>query len=92
MSFSRCCSGWSFSLLGPSSRSSSLVNSSPTEGAVIPLVLHLFLVVTEKLEVQPKAAIGLQSHDFTHLGQVSGLAVRRQAHHLVLVAVMRKTD
>ena len=58
----------------------------------VPLVVNAFAVVAEKVEVQCKGAVRLQLHDLAHLGQEIGLAVGRQSHDLVFVAVIGKAQ
>ena len=60
--------------------------------AVVPLVLDLLAVMPEAVEVQPKAPALLQRHDLAHRVEIRRLAVRRQSHHLVFVAVVRKAE
>ena len=57
-----------------------------------PLVVDLLLVVAEVGEIERKSAVPRQPHDPAHLVEVTRLAIGREPHHLVLVAVVRKTD
>src|SRR5215813_4122480 len=56
-----------------------------------PLVADLFLVVAEKSGVESIGAIVLKQDDPAHLCQEPWLPIGREPHHLVLIAVMRKT-
>ena len=49
-------------------------------------------MMAEELEVQFEGAIALQAHDPTHLLEKLWLAVRRQSHDFVFVAVVRKAE
>ena len=60
--------------------------------AVLPCVLEFLAVMAEAREIQREAAIALEPHDAAHGLEVFRLAVGRQAHHLVFVAVVRKAD
>src|SRR5688572_17643514 len=47
--------------------------------------------MSEVIEVQAKRSVGLKMRNVAHLLEIPMLAVRRQAHHFVFVAVMRDT-
>ena len=49
-------------------------------------------MVSEVVQVQAKAAIVLEQDDGTHLREVLRLAVGRETHDLVFVAVLRKAE
>ena len=60
--------------------------------AIVPAIGDISDVVPEIFQVQPKAAIGLNEHDFTERFEIVRLAIRRQSHHFVFVAVMREAE
>ena len=80
------------------SRRTEKIDQRPTvEGAdlgraILPAVGNVSDVVPEIFQVQPKAAIGLNEHDFTERFEIVRLAIRRQSHHFVFVAVMREAE
>ena len=49
-------------------------------------------MVPEIFQVQSKRSVPLEPNDVAKLVEKVRLAVRRQAHHFVFVAVMRETD
>ena len=57
-----------------------------------PSVVGALLVVTEVTQRELERAVGPELHDAAHLGHVARLAVRREAHHLVLIAIVRKAE
>ena len=78
---------------GPSSASSAGANSVPTDGlAAVPLVVDLLAVMAEVVEVELEGPVVAQPHDLAHRVEVARLAVGREAHHLVLVAVVREAQ
>src|ERR1022692_1307549 len=60
--------------------------------ASLPGVGRLVAVMAEVGEVQLEAAVRSELHDLAHLVQLAGLAVRREAHHLVLIAIVREAE
>ena len=60
--------------------------------AVLPRHLHAFRPVPEVRQVQLEAAVVLQLDERLDLADVARLAVRREAHHLELVAVVGKAE
>src|ERR1700736_4140736 len=60
--------------------------------AILPAVRNVADVVPEKFQVQPETAVGLNAYDFTKLFEIVRLAVRRESHHFVFVAVMREAE
>ena len=58
--------------------------------AVRPLIRDLLLVMAKIGEIELVSSIGLEPHDLAHGIHECRLAVGREAHDLVLVAVMRK--
>jgi hypothetical protein len=60
--------------------------------ATRPSVVDLFAVVPKIPSVQLKLAPLKQTHNFAHLRQESWLSIRREAHDLILVTVVRKSD
>src|SRR5262245_38541173 len=58
--------------------------------SVRPLIGHVFAMVAEEFQIELKAAVWKHAHKLAHGAQERGAAVRREPHHLVLVAIMRK--
>ncbi len=56
-------------------------------GAVFPLHVHTARVVQEVVEIQLELSVVLQLNDLVERVEVLGLAVGREPHDLVLVAV-----
>ena len=55
--------------------------------APVPCVVDLLAMMAEKPGLQFVSPTVGQLHDPAHLVQVTGLAIRRQSHHLVLAGV-----
>ena len=59
---------------------------------LVPRHVDAFLVVHEEVELELEA-VAVELHELAHLGQEAlGVAVRREAHHLALVAVLREAE
>ncbi len=58
---------------------------------LVPAHVHAFLVVDEEVEVELED-VALRTHDPPHLVEKARRAVRREAHHLALVAVLREAE
>src|SRR5262249_7734098 len=66
---------------------------SPDHGrTAVPGHLDTFGMMPEALEIQTKLSVVFGADDVTKLIDVAWLAVRRQAHHLAFVPVMRKAQ
>ena len=60
--------------------------------AVFPLVFHFLAMMAKMVKVQAERATFFEAHDLPHFGHEARLTVGCQPHHLVLVAVIRKTE
>ena len=59
---------------------------------LVPRHVDAFLVVHEEVELELEA-VAVELHELAHLRQEAlGVAVRREAHHLALVAVLREAE
>src|SRR5262245_11814917 len=56
--------------------------------ATLPLIRNLILVVAEVRRIEREGALFFEQDDLAHLVDVFGFAVRGEAHHLVLIAVV----
>ena len=78
---------------GPRSASSFAVYTGPIDGLpVVPGHVHAVRVVPEVGEIEPEPAARREPDERTHGADVVGSAVRRESHHLVLVAVSREPE
>src|SRR5258708_4271922 len=59
---------------------------------LVPGHLHTFRVMTEVVEIKSKLPVLFGAYNVAKDLYKSRLSVRRQSHHLALVAVMRKTE
>ena len=60
--------------------------------AVVPRHAHAFRVVAEVAQVQLEPAAGHEMDQLAEPGDVARLAVRREPHHLILVAVLGEAE
>ena len=66
--------------------------TSPMVGApLLPRHVDAFAVVHEVREIELEAAVRLHAHELAKTVEILRLAVRRQAHDLEFVAVLRET-
>ena len=68
------------------------VKSSHLRRAILPAVGDIVGVVSKVTQVQGKGTVGLDAHHLAHFIEVFRLAIGRQTHHFVLIAVMGKPD
>ncbi len=67
------------------------VDPADRRRAVVPVHVDAFLVVREVVEAELEQG-PVELDELAHLREVARLAVRREAHHLALVAVVRKAE
>ena len=60
--------------------------------AILPSVGNVIAVVSKIFQVQPESSVGPELEHVAQRVDVGRIAIRREPHHLVLVAVMRKAE
>ena len=68
------------------------IKSAHFGSTIFPRVGNTADVVPEKFQIQSKTAVGSNPDDFAERFEIVRLAVRRESHHFVFVAVIRKTE
>src|SRR5947209_16339896 len=60
--------------------------------AIFPRVGNVADMVPEKFQIQPEGSVGTNPHDLAKRIEKGRLAVGREAHHFVFVAIIRKPE
>src|SRR5262249_2348423 len=61
-------------------------------GSVRPLIGDILAMMAEKSQIELEPAVRTQAHNFPHVIDKRRAAVGRKSHHLVLVAIMEKSQ
>src|SRR6516165_3194105 len=59
---------------------------------VRPFISYVLTMVAEEFQIEFEATSGEQAHNLAHGVDQPEMAIRREAHHLIFVAIMRKAE